>query len=247
VVYTDMLAYINYCSSNAKRTINQKLNALKHFYNYIVETGIRKDNPVAELRIHNTIRKLPHDILSEEQLENIYKSYPATGITGKRNKAMLGLLIYQGITTAELARLETTDIKLEEGKIYVPSASRSNNRTLQLKAHQVVQLQNYLMTVRPVLIALSEKQTAQLFLSTGKSKRISNTFLRMLRHMKKQNASVKDLKQVRASVITHWLQQSGIRQVQYMTGHKYVSSTERYRTDKLESLQEQLENLHPLQ
>jgi site-specific recombinase XerD len=247
--YSDVLAYINYCQANgnAKQTINQKLNSLRHFYNCCIHYQYRIDNPVAVLRIHNIMRKLPHDILSEEQLENIYKSYPATGITGKRNKAMLGLLIYQGITTAELARLETTDIKLEEGKIYVPSASRSNSRTLALKAPQIIQLQNYLMTIRPVLIALSEKQTAQLFLSTGKSKRISNTFLRMLRHMKKQNASVKDLKQVRASVITHWLKQSGIRQVQYMTGHKYVSSTERYRTDKLESLQEQLENLHPLQ
>jgi len=32
-----------------------------------------------------------------------------------------------------------------------------------------------------------------------------------------------------------------------MAGHRYVSSTERYRGDKLESLQEQLEKLHPIQ
>lgn len=247
--YSDVLAYTSHCQANgnAKQTINQKLNALRHFYNCCINYEYRKDNPVAALRIHNIIRKLPHDILSKEQLESIYKNYPATGIAGKRNKAMLGLLIYQGITTAELARLEVKDIKLEEGKVYVPSASRSNSRVLSLQAQQAIQLQNYLMTVRPVLIAMSEKQTEQLFLSTGKSKRISNTFLRMLTHMKKVNASVKDLKQVRASVITHWLKQNGIRQVQYMTGHRYVSSTERYRTDKLESLQEQLEKLHPLQ
>lgn len=246
--YTDVLAYINYCHAkgNTKHTINQKLNGLRHFFNYCISCAYRKDNPVAELRIRNTIRKVPHDILSKEALESIYKNYPATGITGKRNKVMLGLLIYQGITTAELAKLEVGDIKLEEGKIYVPSASRSNSRILSLQAQQVIQLQNYLMTVRPVLLALSEKQTERLFISTGKSKRISNTFLRMLNHMKKVNAAVKDLKQIRASVITHWLKQHGIRQTQYMSGHRYASSTERYRTDKLESLQEQLENLHPL-
>ena len=248
-VYTDVLAYINHCHAkgNAKHTINQKLNALKHFYNCSMEKGSRKDNPVAELRIRNTIRKQPHDLLSKEELKNIYTNYPATGITGKRNKAMLGLLIYQGITTAELATLETTDIKLEEGKIYVPSAARSNSRILSLEAQQVIQLQNYLMTVRPVLLAIAEKQTEKLFLSIGKSKRLSNSYSRMLNTMRKMNASVKDLKQVRASVITNWLKEHGIRQAQYMTGHKYVSSTERYRTDKLESLQEQLENLHPLQ
>jgi len=31
-----------------------------------------------------------------------------------------------------------------------------------------------------------------------------------------------------------------------MTGHKYVSSTERYRTDNLEDLQKEMENYHPL-
>jgi len=249
VRYTDVLAYTNNCQAkgNASHTINQKLNALRHFYNCCIHQEYRKDNPVAELRIRNTIRKLPHDILSKEALGNIYKKYAATGIAGKRNKAMLGLLIYQGITTAELARLEVTDVKLEEGKVYVPSAARSNSRILSLEAGQMIQLQNYLMTVRPVLLALSEKQTEKLFLSTGKSKRLSNSYTRMLKQMQKADASVKDLKQIRASVITHWLKQQSIRQVQYMTGHRYVSSTERYRTDKLETLQEQLEKLHPLQ
>lgn len=39
-----------------------------------------------------------------------------------------------------------------------------------------------------------------------------------------------------ASVITNWLQYYNLREVQYMAGHKYVSSTERYRTDNLEDL-----------
>ncbi len=34
--------------------------------------------------------------------------------------------------------------------------------------------------------------------------------------------------------------------VQYMAGHKYVSSTERYRTDNPEDLQKELEKYHPL-
>jgi integrase/recombinase XerD len=47
--------------------------------------------------------------------------------------------------------------------------------------------------------------------------------------------------QIRASVITNWLQYYNLREVQYMAGHKYVSSTERYRTDNLEDLQKELE------
>jgi integrase/recombinase XerD len=51
---------------------------------------------------------------------------------------------------------------------------------------------------------------------------------------------------IRASVITNWLKHYNLREVQYMAGHKYVSSTERYRTDNLEDLQKELEKYHPL-
>jgi len=52
--------------------------------------------------------------------------------------------------------------------------------------------------------------------------------------------------QIRASVITNWLHHYNLREVQYMAGHRFVSSTERYRTDNLEDLQKELEKYHPL-
>ncbi|MDF1573072.1 MAG: hypothetical protein P1P82_15795 [Bacteroidales bacterium] len=54
-------------------------------------------------------------------------------------------------------------------------------------------------------------------------------------------------KQIRSSVITHWLKHYNLRQVQYMAGHKYVSSTERYQQNNLDKLQGQLEKYHPLE
>ncbi len=246
--YNELLSYVNYCAvkGNSKHTMNQRLNSLKHFFNYLMATVVRQDNPATELRIKNTIRKVPHDLLSKEVLENIYKNYPANGITGKRNKAMLGLMIYQGATTAELTAIEVTDLKLEEAKVYVPATGRSNSRLLKLEAMQIIQLQNYVLTIRPVLLAMTEKQTDKLFMSTGKGTRLSNSFARLMRIVAKLNNKAIDTKQIRASVITEWLKVYNIRQVQYMTGHRYVSSTGHYRTDKLEGLQEQLENLHPM-
>ena len=43
-----------------------------------------------------------------------------------------------------------------------------------------------------------------------------------------ENPQVKSPKQIRASVISWWLKNYNLRQVQYMATHKYVSSTERY-------------------
>lgn len=246
--YTELLDYVNYCTDrgNSKSTLNQKLNRLSHYFNYLMAIDKRKDNPATELRIKNTIRKVPHNLLSKQALENIYTSYPGNGITGKRNKAMLGLMIYQGATTGELAQIEVNDLKLEEGKVYIPATNRSNSRILKLEASQMIHLQSYTLTVRPVLMAMTEKQTDQLFMSSGKGTRLSNSFVKLMGIITKINSKAIGAKQIRASVITEWLKVYNIRHVQYMTGHRYVSSTGHYRTDKLEGLQEQLESLDPL-
>lgn len=44
----------------------------------------------------------------------------------------------------------------------------------------------------------------------------------------------------------HWLKTHNLRQVQYMAGHIYVSSTERYKINSLDNLKSKLEKLHPL-
>ncbi len=49
---------------------------------------------------------------------------------------------------------------------------------------------------------------------------------------------------VAASVITQWLKQYDLRKVQYLAGHKYVSSTEDYKANVIDELQ-QLYNQYP--
>ncbi|MCP4311758.1 MAG: integrase [Bacteroidetes bacterium] len=59
--------------------------------------------------------------------------------------------------------------------------------------------------------------------------------------MWKQTPELQYPKQIRTSVITHWLKEQNLRQMQYMAGHKHVSSTERYQLSKLAGLQSKLE------
>lgn len=246
--YKELLDFIGHCTAkgNAKGTMNQKITSLKQFFNYQIATKKRGENPALELRIKNQTRSVPLDLIKYEELEKLYRDYPAQGVAGKRNKSVIGLMVYQGLNAAELQALEVKDLKLEEGKIYIPGTGRSNDRILKLEAHQIVQLQNYLLQIRPVLMMLNERKTDKLFMSVGTGPRLGNSFVRMLNTIRMINPGIKDQRQIRASVIAHWYKLHNTRQVQYMAGHRYVSSTERYRTDKLESLQEQLEKLHPL-
>ena len=64
--------------------------------------------------------------------------------------------------------------------------------------------------------------------------------------IKRYEPRLTNMAQIRASTITNWLKHYNLRVVQYMAGHKYVSSTEHYRMDTLEDLQKELEKYHPL-
>jgi len=67
-----------------------------------------------------------------------------------------------------------------------------------------------------------------------------------MRKLKKQFPRIKSSYQIRASVITDWLKKHNLRKVQYMTGHRYISSTEAFLVNDLDELKEDVLKYHPL-
>jgi integrase/recombinase XerD len=107
------------------------------------------------------------------------------------------------------------------------------------------------LQVRQLFIPFQENpETKRLFLSmpsAGKSK--ANDSLQiwkgLTKKVKEQHKGVINFKQVRTSVITHWLKQYNLRQVQYMAGHRYISSTETYMVNQMDDLIEEIDKFHP--
>ena len=248
VSYSDLLAYINYSKTkgNTKRTIKGKICAIKHFYRYLQRADLVAHNPAETVVLKGIITRQPHDLLPWESLEALYENYPTGSLTGKRNKSIIGMMIYQGLNSGEISTIEVQDLCLETAKVYVAGVGRRNSRRLKLSSAQIIPLQKYISQVRPLLLSISGKESARLFVSSGVGHGLGHSIKTVMRIAKQLNATVKHAQQIRASVLTHWLSKSSIRQVQYMAGHRYISSTDRYRTDLLETLQEQIEALHPL-
>jgi integrase/recombinase XerD len=231
--YNDMLVFIDSCTmeNKSKKHINTMLRSIRNYYDYLKSTGEAIINPATNLYLKGIRHKLPHDIISFESLSQFYQAYPVIDNRSKRNKIILGMLIYQGITTDELMRITTTDVKLQEGKVFVPGSKHSNSRNLELKSFQVLELHEYINQLRPGLII---QPTDQLFISMEGSVNMKNSLYHLFRALKRTNPDVRNAKQIRASVITDWLKTHNLRQVQYMAGHRYVSSTD------------QVDKYHPL-
>lgn len=260
--YNDLLNFIDYCKleGNSKKHINSKLRSIRGFYEYLKKLNPKIINPAANLYLKGTHKKAISGLIDFTALESLYQSFESKTNRDKRNKIILGLLIYQGVTTEELKQLEPGHLKLKEGKIYIPGDRRRNGRKLDLKPFQILELHEYLTETRPkILNEITAPRPArkpdrinktrlenQLFISINGSENIKNSLLHLFRAIRKTNPEITNPKQIRASVITNWLKNYNLRQVQYMAGHKYVSSTERYQLNNLDNLQSKLERYHPL-
>jgi len=260
--YTDLLSLVDHLRVSGKSTkhVNTILLAIRNYYEWFKETGKATTNPASNLYLRGIRQKIPSGILSFEILQQLYDQYPVTDHRSARNHVMLGLIIYQGLTSGELHRLTTYHIHLKEGKIQVPGDARSHGRTLELKAFQVIELQEYINRVRPAILMEADtpkpygrvasktrvQETALLFTSVNGSGDLKNSLHHLFRFIQKLNPEVKSAGQIRQSVIVHWLKSYNLRQVQYMAGHRWVSSTERYSLNHLENLKAELDKYYPL-
>jgi site-specific recombinase XerD len=241
--YNDLLEFMRDQKNKGitKHSVQMILCVIRHYCNYLIHEGKRSDNPAAGVFIKGLVRKLPTNLLSMEMMEELYQQYSVQLNVDSSKKIVLGLMIYQGLTVGEIMKLQSHHCKLKDGKIYIKGTKRTNERLLDLKAIQIPLLQEYLAT--------NKFKEGSLFIEQIKKplseRNINNRIKYMFDQLRKLNPRVINAKQIRSSVITEWLRKNNLRQVQYMAGHKYVSSTERYQTNNLDDLQSELEQHHP--
>ena len=75
---------------------------------------------------------------------------------------------------------------------------------------------------------------------------VNNLLQRLFIKLNKKSSEALNLKRIRASVISHWITKYNLREVQYRAGHRYVSSTEKYKQQDLKDLQEELGRYFPI-
>ena len=261
--YNDLMGYVQSLKGKVKqKTIELYLTKISHYFDYLKAEGKRTNNPVNQITVQGIQRQELHEILSKQELEALFHDYEvyendhpnssyhwfkSQQLSSQRNKVIIGLIVYQGLDTAALTNLQTTDLQLREGKIHIPGSRKSNARTLKLQADQILDLMEYQHVTREELLRQSSKESEQLLISSGQSQKLYNTLQCLLKQLKRINPKVTSIRQLRASVITYWLKNYNLREVQYMTGHRYVSSTETYLINDLDDLQEEVSKYHPME
>ncbi len=249
VNYGDIIDYIKSLQQRQikQRTIQQYISVINNYFNFLIYTKqYKKQNPLSKIKVQGVGRSAILDILSEEELNCIYESYSASGIRYERNLCMLGLIIYQGLGTRDLIRLSIKDIDLFNQFIFISSSKRSNERKLILSEDQVGNLNQYLNQGRERIVKRKNLESETLFLSNGRGFKLKNSIQNMLNEIRLISPRVHSVNHLRASVISNWTKKYNLREVQYMAGHKYVSSTEHYQQQNLDNVHDDIIKFHPI-
>ena len=266
----DIMAYQHHLQKKGQANItrNLQLMVLRHFFDWQVSCGARQDNPAQHLKIRGSRQKKLYPLLSREELESLHYNYQVPkaddpranrnwfsyyALSRQRNKTILGLMVWQGLTTPEIDRLALQDVNLREGRVYIAGSRKSAERVLELKPQQIFELMEYQAATRNELLKLTSQPTDRFYIAAppaGKkaviNEKTTNIWKRLTEEVETLNFRFINFKQVRASVIIHWLKQHNLRQVQYMAGHKYVSTTETYLVGQVEDLKADIEQFHPI-
>lgn len=261
VSYNDMTSFLQSFGNIAQHTKGCYLRGVKQYFNFLIQQDERADNPAEFIQLKGLKRKTLYDILNRQELDNLYHHYKmpdeqskdknqnwfkAKVLAQKRNKVVVGLMLYQALDTRDLKLLTVKDVKLREGKLFIPGTRKSEERELKLEALQIIDVMEYLLTTRKELLQLTNKETEQLFISIGSSERVANIMSYLLKQLHQINKKVTSAKQLKASVIVHWLKLYNLRQVQYMAGHRYVSSTESFLVNEMDGMIEDIDKYHPI-
>lgn len=245
--YADLISFMRYQEKNNKSTtrINRSFGALRHYYDYLIELGKVKNNPAANIIKAGQRRRAVHSVFTRAELDELYLDLPEKTEREVMYKCVTGFIVYQGFTTAELGRMLPEHLNLVDRTVYITGSSRSNSREIPLEPHQAELLDKYLNETRPLIIRKRRKFTRTMFCTFGAGENMSNVWYYLKEELQRYQPRLKNLRELRTNVIVHWLRSENPIQVKYKAGHRYVSSTEFFQLQDVESLKEELESFFP--
>lgn len=224
-------------------TIARKLSSVKKFFDYLIEQGAVKENPLRSFSAPKIARYHP-DYLSAREIEQIINSIGNEKLADFRDRAVIELLYGCGLRISELINLKMSDLEFEAG--FVKVLGKGNKQRLvplgEFAAEAVKnywerrELKNNQINYKFVITNRTGekfsrvglwKQIHALIVKSGVSKKVTpHTF--------------------RHSFATHLLEGGAdLRIVQEMLGHADISTTQIYTSIDREYIIAEHKKYHP--
>ena len=239
----DLQAYLAglFTSQKVKKSTssNRKISCFKRFYQWLLQSNLRVDDPTATLVLAKPSARLPIN-LSESQVEALLAA-PDESDLGVRNRAMLELMYASGLRVTELVGLRMLDVSLNDGVARV-TGKGSKTRLVPFGEEASESLRLYLDTARVAL--LHGRSCDEVFVTARGGAMTRQMFWHVIKKYATQAGiplSLISPHTLRHAFATHLLNHGAdLRVVQMLLGHADISTTQIYTY----VAQERLKNVH---
>ena len=238
--------------SLAISSINRTNSAVKSFLIYCARE-YDLNLPTGEITSHKIARKLPNALTIEEVASLINSAQCLSEATSLRDVALLELLYSTGGRVSEIIGININDLaKVESDNEVIQTiklrGKGSKERIVPIGSFALTALDNYLVRVRPGLVAKNAKSESALFLNSrgGRLSRQSAWNI-VLEAAKASGLEGKVSPHVfRHSYATHLLDGGAdIRVVQELLGHSSVTTTQIYTLVTIDKIRQSYSSAHP--
>ncbi|MDO8429286.1 MAG: tyrosine-type recombinase/integrase [Candidatus Daviesbacteria bacterium] len=214
--------------SYTAKSISRKTNSTKTFFKYLRISNLLEADPAVGLE-HPDFENKPPRILTKLE----YRALRDAARGDIRMSAIIELLLQTGIRIGELSKLQLEDLRLttDNPAIYVHPEEGSVERTIPLNKPALESLQKYI-EIRPKTQSnqIPRPTTKALFITkTGRPLLVRNIRTAIDRYFRLAGIVGAKVNDLRHTWVARQLQ-SGLSlvMVSKLSGHKRVSTTERY-------------------
>ncbi len=238
--------YLKFLNSIGKSaaTIARVTASLRCYFGYLLKSGIIKENPLTQVKLAPTQKKLP-EILTNKEILLLLSQPDCSNYKGCRDKAMLELLYATGIKVSELIDLKITDINLQIGILHLHTGQ--SERIVPIYPEAVKAIQNYIFGVRDVI--LSDHTDEMLFTNMNGQPLTRQGFWKIVKQYAQSANINKDITPhtLRHSFAAHLLENgAGLNDIKEMLGHSDISTTQVYAQIMKNKYAKSYKKFHPM-
>ncbi|RMH17526.1 MAG: site-specific tyrosine recombinase XerD [Acidobacteria bacterium] len=226
----------------APRSVARALAAIRGLYAFLVEQGVRDDNPALHLISPRAGRPLPQ-VLRPQEVEALLRAPDVRTPLGLRDRALIELLYATGLRVSELTGLERSQLRLEQGFL-IAFGKGSKERLIPVGENAEAWLRRWLEEARP---RLARGRHDRVFVNhRGAPLSRQGVWKIVRRHALAAGIRRLSPHVLRHSFASHLLEHGAdLRAVQMMLGHADVSTTQIYTHIHQARLKSLYERFHP--
>jgi len=222
-------------------SVRRRIASMRAFYKFAVRSGLRADNPVADLSPPKEPRKLPK-VFTEREITKLLSArvHENDEFLFARDHAVFELMYAAGIRIAELVGLDLSDMDREHRALRV--TGKGNKQRVVLMNRSALKAINRYLAVRP------RCNSEALFVSK-RGARLTTRFVQLAFRAFKQSAGIARSTSphtLRHSFATHLLENGAdLMVIKELLGHQNLSTTQIYTNVSMEHIRKSYEAAHP--